>query len=98
MINKQKLSEFDLQMKTIQEKKKRYIEIQSMQLIKMIKKIGAFDLPSEILVGSLIDTVQSYQKEEEVINKWQQLGYEFLNVGDGKGGTRTKSSFRASSN
>ncbi len=95
-----KVSEIDLKIKALQEKKKKLEEKKSLQLVQLIKKSGASILPSEILVGSLLDAVKAFEDNIDTIKKWQKSGQEFLNSGKDKkeeeGGKASKSTFRLS--
>lgn len=100
MIKKDKLSEIDIQIKVLQDKKKKLEEKQSLQLAQLIKKSGASILPSEILVGSLLDAVKAFEENIDTIKKWQKSGQEFLKSGKDKKeeeeGKKSKNTFRPS--
>ncbi|NBT86084.1 MAG: hypothetical protein EBT45_06270 [Alphaproteobacteria bacterium] len=97
MIRKDKVSEIDLQIKALQEKKKKLEEKQSIQLAQVIKKTGASTLPPELLIGALLDAVKAFEDNKDITKKWQQAGKEFLNSDKGEGGKKSISSFRQSS-
>ena len=76
MINK--VSEIDLKIKALQDKKKKLEEKQFLQLAQMIKKSGASVLSSEVLVGVMIEAVKTFEENQDVVKQWQQVGREFL--------------------
>lgn len=76
MINK--VSEIDLKIKVLQDKKKKLEEKQFLQLAQMIKKSGASVLSSEILIGVMIEAVKTFEENSDMVRKWQQVGKEFL--------------------
>ena len=76
MINK--VSEIDLKIKALQDKKKKLEENQFLQLAQMIKKSGASVLSSEVLVGVMIEAVKTFEEDQDVVKKWQQVGKGFL--------------------
>lgn len=93
-----KLSEIDLQIKSLQEKKKKLEEKQHLQLAQMIKKTGAASLQQEILIGALLDAVKALQEKKDVIKKWEQMGKDFLKFTKGEVSKKAKASFLESSN
>ncbi len=100
-VNRQKVSEIDLKIKALQDKKKKLEEKQYFELAHLIKKTGAISLSPEILVGSLLDATIAFKEKHEILKKWQQTGTEFLKSGKTEGNaTRekpSKDSFRKSS-
>lgn len=76
MINK--VSEIDLKIKALQDKKKKLEEKQFLQLAQIIKKSGAFVLSSEVLVGVMLEAVKTFEENHDAVKKWQQVGKEFL--------------------
>ena len=76
MINK--VSEIDLKIKALQDKKKKLEEKQFFQLAQMIKKSGASVLSSEVLVGVMTEAVKTFEENQDVVKQWQQVGREFL--------------------
>jgi len=74
-----KVSEIDLKIKALQEKKKHLEERNLHDLAKIIKKLNADSLPVDILIGSLLETVEAFQQKKDIINKnWQTKGKDFL--------------------
>ena len=43
----------------------------------MIKKLNADSLPTNILVGSLLETVEAFQQKKDSIKSWQTKGKDF---------------------
>ena len=66
-----KVSEIDLKIKTLQEKKKHLEERNLHDLAKVIKKLGADSLPVDILIGSLLETLEAFQQKKDSIKNWQ---------------------------
>ena len=73
-----KVSEIDLKIKALQEKKKHLEERNLHDLAKVIKKLGADSLPTNILVGSLLETVEAFQQKKDIIKNWQTKGKDFF--------------------
>lgn len=86
-----KVSEIDLKIKALQEKKKHLEEKNLHDLAKVIKKLGADSLSIEILVGSLLETVEAFQQQKDSIKNWQTKGKDFLEA-DKKNNSRRNSS------
>jgi hypothetical protein len=86
MINK--VSEIDLKIKDLQDKKKKLEEKQFLQLAQMIKKSGASVLSSEILVGVMLEAVKTFEENHDAVKKWQQVGKEFLTAEKEKNGKK----------
>ncbi len=78
MVRKDKLSEIDLQIKALQEKKKKLEEKQLIQLAQLIKKSGAHSFASEVLVGVMIEAVKTSKENQDSVKRWQQIGADFL--------------------
>ena len=85
-----KVSEIDLKIKILQEKKKHLEEKNLHDLAKVIKKLNADSLPLDILIGSLLETVDAFQQKKDSIKNWQTKGKDFLEA-DKKNNTRRKS-------
>jgi len=98
MIGKKKLSEIDGQIKALQDKKKKLEEKHQLQLAQLLKKSGASELPSDVLVGALLDAVKAFAEKKGTLKQWQESGKEFLNAGKGEGAKKDKSSFLSSEN
>jgi Conjugal transfer protein TraD len=73
-----KVSEIDLKIKALQEKKKHLEERNLHELAKVIKKLNADSLPVEVLVGSLIETLEAFQQKKDSTKNWQTKGKDFL--------------------
>ncbi|MBX9786303.1 MAG: conjugal transfer protein TraD [Alphaproteobacteria bacterium] len=73
-----KVSEIDLKIKALQEKKKHLEERNLHGLAKVIKKLNADSLPTNILIGSLLETVEAFQQKKDSIKNWQTKGKGFL--------------------
>jgi hypothetical protein len=86
-----KVSEIDLKIKALQEKKKQLEERNLHDLAKVIKKLNADSLPTNILVGSLLETVEAFQQKKDSIKCWQTKGKDFLEA-DKKNTNRRNSS------
>lgn len=86
-----KVSEIDLKIKTLQEKKK-YLEEKNLHdLAKVIKKLGADSLPLDILIGSLLETLEAFQQKKDITKNWQIKGKYFLET-EKKNNSRRNSS------
>ena len=57
----------------------------------MVKKLDADSLPLDILVGSLLETVEAFQQRKDILKNWQTKGKDFLED-DKKNNTRRNSS------
>ena len=86
-----KVSEIDLKIKALQEKKKHLEERNLHDLAKVVKKLDADSLPLDILVGSLLETVEAFQQRKDILKNWQTKGKDFLED-DKKNNTRRNSS------
>jgi hypothetical protein len=86
-----KVSEIDLKIKALQEKKKHLEEKNLHDLAKVIKKLNAESLPLDILVGSLLETVEAFRQKKDSIKNWQTKGKDFLEA-DKKNNSRRNSS------
>jgi len=73
-----KVSEIDLKIKALQEKKKHLEERNLHGLAKVIKKLNADSLPTNILIGSLLEAVEAFQQKKDSIKNWQTKGKDFL--------------------
>jgi Conjugal transfer protein TraD len=73
-----KVSEIDLKIKALQEKKKHLEEKNLHDLAKVIKKLGADSLPLDILIGSLLETGEAFQQKRDITKNWQTKGKDFL--------------------
>ena len=73
-----KVSEIDLKIKALQDKKKKLEEKQLIQLAQLIKKSGAYSFSAEILLGVIIDAVKTFKENQESVKRWQEVGREFL--------------------
>lgn len=73
-----KVSEIDLKIKALLEKRKQLEERNLHDLAKVIKKLGADSLPVEVLVGSLLETGEAFQQKKDSIQNWQTKGKDFL--------------------
>ena len=73
-----KVSEIELKIKALQEKKKHLEERNLHDLAKVIKKLNADSLPTAILIGSLLETIEAFQKQKDSIKNWQTKGKDFL--------------------
>jgi Conjugal transfer protein TraD len=76
-----KVSEIDLKIKALQEKKKNLEERNLHDLAKIIKKLNADALPVEIFIGSLLETVETFQQKKDSTKNWQTKGKDFLEAG-----------------
>ena len=76
MINK--VSDIDLKIKALQDKKKKLEEKQLIQLAQLIKKSWPYSLSSEVFVGIMMESLQTFEKNKDAVQKWQQIGQEFL--------------------
>ena len=86
-----KVSEIDLKIKALQEKKKHLEERNLHDLAKVIKKLDADSLPLDILIGSLLETVEAFRQKKDSIKNWQTKGKDFLEA-DKKNNSRRKPS------
>jgi len=75
---KGKVSEIDLKIKALHEKKKHLEEKNLHDIAKVIKKLNADSLPLDILVGSLLETGEAFQQQKDNIKSWQTKGKDFL--------------------
>ncbi|MBY0281483.1 MAG: conjugal transfer protein TraD [Alphaproteobacteria bacterium] len=82
-----KVSEIDLKIKALQEKKKHLEERNLHDLAKVIKKLNADSLPIDILIGSLLETIEVFQQKKDSTKNWQTKGKDFLEA-DKKNNTR----------
>jgi len=85
-----KVSEIDFKIKALLEKKKHLEERNLHDLAKVIKKLDADSLPLDILIGSLLETVEAFQQKKDTTKNWQAKGKDFLEA-DKKNNTRRKS-------
>ena len=88
LMDKQKVSEIELKIKALQDKKRKLEEKQYLQLAQMIKNVGAAALPSDVLVGALLDATIAFKEKQDIVKKWQQAGKEFLTSGKEKNGKK----------
>lgn len=84
-----KVSEIELKIKALQEKKKHLEERNLHDLAKIIKKLNADSLPVDILIGSLLESVEAFQQKKDSIKNWQTKGKDFLEA-DKKSNTSSR--------
>ena len=94
MNNTSKLVSLEEQIKALQEKKKKLEEKSLQDLAKVFKKLGAYSLSPEILIGSLFETVEAFHQKKDVTKKWQAKGKEILEANKKSKGGKTSNSFR----
>ncbi len=78
MSQNQKLSHIDLKIKALQDKKKKLGEKQNLELITLMKKVGATALPAEILMGALMEAVEAFKTDSPSLKGWKTTGETFL--------------------
>lgn len=86
-----KVSKIDLKIKTLKEKKKHLEERNLLDLAKVLKKLNADSLPVDILIGSLLETLEAFQQKKDSIKNWQTKGKDFLEADKKTNSRRTSS-------
>lgn len=96
MNSASKLLSIDEQIKALQEKKKKLEEKSLLNLVKVIKKLGADSLPVDILVGSIFETIEAFNQKKDITKKWQAKGKDFLEIDKKSKRSNSTNSFRNS--
>lgn len=92
MKHAEKLSDIDGKIKALQTKKKKLEEKQNLAWVNLIKKLGIHNLPEEIVVGALRETMEAFKENKPILSLWRHKGQRFLkpqkeNNGEVKVGT-----------
>ncbi|RZI45484.1 hypothetical protein [Candidatus Finniella inopinata] len=81
-----KLQDIDQKIKDLQDRKKLLEQKQINDLAKLIKKTEAHILQPEVLIGSILETIEIHQQSEdsethqEKINYWEKKGKDLLDI------------------
>ena len=78
MAKKEKLTQIDHKIKTLQNKKKKLADKYNLELITLMKRAGAMDLPEDILLGALLEAVEAFKANSPCLKGWQSTGRVFF--------------------
>lgn len=98
MESSSRMQDIDLKIKELQEKKKQLEQKQLGDIAKLLKRIGADNLPVEILIGGIEEILNCVKANDDKVKQWQKVGLEKMKkFSKTKGGEGESSSFRKSS-
>ena len=80
------LQTIDQKIKDLQDKKRSLEQKQISELAKLLKRVEAHALPTELLTGALIEVVEVFKGEQEKTKQWIQKGEAFLKISKSKKG------------
>lgn len=78
MKHAEKLCHIDGKIKALQTKKKKLEEKQNLAWVNLIKKLGIHNLPEEIVVGALRETMEAFKENKPILSLWRHKGQRFL--------------------
>ena len=76
--NKNKLTDLQIQIMELKEKEKALQNEISLNLSTILYATNALTVPHDILVGGILNIVNSYKNNNQEIGEWQQAGATFL--------------------
>ena len=97
MNQAEKLKTIDEKMKALQDKRKKVEEDILNERLKLFKKLEIDTIPLDILVGSLLETVDAVQKNKHITKQWEEKGKTFFEAEKKKRGEKNAKPFRPSS-
>lgn len=81
---KDKLKSLETKIIKLQSKKKKIEDKSKDQLIKIIHRCNANNVPNEILAGAIWDATQAFEEKGERVTKLKDIGNKLLNPGRGR--------------
>ena len=78
MVQSEKLSQIDHKIKSLQDKKKKLADKYNLELVTLMKKVGALSLPEDILIGALLAAVEAFKTDSPSLKGWQSTGRTFF--------------------
>ena len=76
--NQTKLTDLQIQILELQEKEKALQNEISLNFSSLLQATDALIIPHDILVGGILNIVNSYKNNKQEIGEWQQAGSTFL--------------------
>jgi len=76
--NQTKLTDLQIQILELQEKEKALQNEISLNFSSLLQATDALIIPHDILVGGILNIVNSYKNNNQEIGEWQQAGATFL--------------------
>lgn len=84
MTAKDKLKTIEQQITSLQSKKKKLEDRRKDQIIRIINRCNASNLPDEVLAGAILDVTQAYVAKDDRVAKWKTDGVKIMNPGRGR--------------
>lgn len=81
---KDKLKSLETKIIKLQSKKKKIEDKSKDQLIKIIHRCNATNVPNEIIAGAIWDATQAFEEKGERVTKLKDIGNKLLNPGRGR--------------
>lgn len=73
-----KLDQINLKIQQAQEEREAFLKEYYGAITEKLKMIEAHVLPTEVLVGAILDAIQRYNANESVIKKWEGMAHPFF--------------------
>ena len=81
---KDKLKSLESKIIKLQSKKKKIEDKSKDQLIKIIQRCNATNVPNEVIAGAIWDATQAFEEKGERVTKLKDIGNKLLNPGRGR--------------